>query len=127
MNNERILTCIICPRGCQLTVSFNEDGSVTIEQQLYGTTGSLVITALDDNVVISFEVVGASGNTSAVMYYDYGFGYVYEDEMSGYGTRQISLALYKGESYKIEFINYKLDSNENKTTAYVCNIYVLEN
>lgn len=26
--NNRILTCIVCPRGCTLEVSFHEDGSV---------------------------------------------------------------------------------------------------
>ena len=26
---ERNITCIVCPRGCALTVSFSEDGSVS--------------------------------------------------------------------------------------------------
>ena len=25
---DRNLTCIVCPRGCSLTVSFNEDGTI---------------------------------------------------------------------------------------------------
>ena len=25
---NRILTCIVCPRGCQLTVKFNDDGKI---------------------------------------------------------------------------------------------------
>lgn len=28
MKENRILTCIVCPRGCTLEVSFNSDGSV---------------------------------------------------------------------------------------------------
>ena len=26
---ERFLTCIVCPRGCQLEVKFNDDGSIS--------------------------------------------------------------------------------------------------
>ena len=29
MANERILTCIVCPRGCTLTVSFDEAGKIS--------------------------------------------------------------------------------------------------
>ena len=27
--NERNLTCIVCPRGCQLTVKFDSDGKIS--------------------------------------------------------------------------------------------------
>ena len=29
MKNERNLTCLVCPRGCQLTVKFDTDGSIS--------------------------------------------------------------------------------------------------
>lgn len=29
--NTRELTCIVCPRGCQLTAVLNDDGSVTVK------------------------------------------------------------------------------------------------
>ena len=105
--------------------TIDKDGKATPDVLEYGDQGSLIITA-KENTVIEFDITVNSNQDFFRLYYDYGYGYVYSDEISGHMSTTRTVRLSKGESYIIVFDNGTYSSSvEYEASGYLTDIKIL--